>query len=65
MKHSSLHQRSLIHRENLCLAAGFLCPQLFPFRSQKPGSVAGEAGGRKQGLCVFRLMCVCLSVSHF
>lgn len=30
MKSSSLSQRSLIHRENLCLTAGFFCPQLFP-----------------------------------
>lgn len=30
MKGSSLSQRSLIQRENLCLAVGFLCPQQFP-----------------------------------
>ena len=30
MKCSSLGQGSLIHRENLCLAVGFLCPQQFP-----------------------------------
>lgn len=58
MKCSSLGQGSLIHRENLCLAVGFLCPQQFP---QGVRSWLWHGRAEARFVHIFRLTCVCLS----
>lgn len=60
MKSSSLSQRLLIHRENLCLTAGFLCPQLFPAGDRssvlrQSGAEATFLGGIQVNVCLFGL----------
>lgn len=58
IKCSFLSQGLLIRRENLCLAVGFLCPQLFPQEVRSWG--LRQRGAEARFWVVFRLTCVCL-----